>query len=106
MEGAAVFDPAQPAAQVGDFLNFVRLAGMEGYPPFVAALKPLGFVLVFKPRVAQQDANGFPQIVAQPVENNAPVGFAKVVERDVQRVLGWRCEFGLKAEVKTALAGR
>ena len=40
--------------------------------------------------------------LAQPVKNHARAGLGKMVERDVQRVVGRRREPGLEAEAETA----
>ena len=102
---AVAFDAPQPAGQVGDFLDFILLAGIKQDPPFVAAQKTVGLAPALKPRIAQQDADGLARTLAEPVKNQRRVGFAKMLERDVERVVGRRREPGLKTEMESALLG-
>ena len=106
MKRAVALNAAQPAGQVGDLFDVVRLAGMKGHFPVVAADVTVGVALGFKPRVAQQDADGIVRLdFPQPVKNHSRAGLGKMVERDVQRVVGRRREPGLEATAETAGRG-
>jgi hypothetical protein len=78
---------------------------MEQDVPLIAPQKAVGLALVFKPFVAQQNADGFSRNGAEPVEDNAGLAFAKMFKRDFQRVVRRRGEFGLEAKAKAARLG-